>query len=241
MRPSRLGQTAIKPLAKSNRRTIVSACVRHLEILHRSDALAWAVALCLAACAQGYTSITEHTIDPPIEPEAPQFFGEACSLGDRRECACKNRAGMGIQVCTADETSPTKAAYGKECLPCSVLTAHSELDAGGDDAGEHEVDAGESGRENTTGAMSSSMATAGRSSAAGGSGGAGGRAGAGGAAFGGKGGSGGTGGAAGAAGRPGTTSGQCKCNQSCAPIGISACCRDDGSCGCSWAPGAYCL
>jgi hypothetical protein len=27
----------------------------------------------------------------------------------------------------------------------------------------------------------------------------------------------------------------------CVPIGITACCRDDHTCGCTWAPGAYCL
>jgi len=31
------------------------------------------------------------------------------------------------------------------------------------------------------------------------------------------------------------------CKQSCVPIGIINCCRDNGTCGCTWAPGAYCL
>jgi hypothetical protein len=31
------------------------------------------------------------------------------------------------------------------------------------------------------------------------------------------------------------------CKNICIAIGIVSCCRDDGRCGCSWAPGAYCL
>jgi hypothetical protein len=31
------------------------------------------------------------------------------------------------------------------------------------------------------------------------------------------------------------------CTESCVPIGILSCCRDNGTCGCTWAPGAYCL
>jgi hypothetical protein len=31
------------------------------------------------------------------------------------------------------------------------------------------------------------------------------------------------------------------CTQTCFPVGILACCRPVGGCGCTWAPGAYCL
>ncbi|MDB4985147.1 MAG: hypothetical protein JWN04_325 [Myxococcaceae bacterium] len=31
------------------------------------------------------------------------------------------------------------------------------------------------------------------------------------------------------------------CKVSCIPIGILNCCRADNICGCTWAPGAYCL
>ena len=31
------------------------------------------------------------------------------------------------------------------------------------------------------------------------------------------------------------------CNQPCFPIGIIACCNPLGTCGCTWAPGGYCL
>jgi hypothetical protein len=31
------------------------------------------------------------------------------------------------------------------------------------------------------------------------------------------------------------------CTQSCFPVGVLACCSPLGTCGCTWAPGAYCL
>ena len=31
------------------------------------------------------------------------------------------------------------------------------------------------------------------------------------------------------------------CRESCAPVGIFNCCRANGTCGCTWALGAYCL
>lgn len=30
------------------------------------------------------------------------------------------------------------------------------------------------------------------------------------------------------------------CSQPCVPIGLFRCCRPSGTCGCTWAPGAYC-
>jgi len=41
--------------------------------------------------------------------------------------------------------------------------------------------------------------------------------------------------------QPTTTSCSSPCNQPCVPFGILACCRANGTCGCTWAPGAYCL
>lgn len=32
-----------------------------------------------------------------------------------------------------------------------------------------------------------------------------------------------------------------ECRNSCFPVGIAPCCRANRTCGCSWAPGAYCL
>ena len=57
-----------------------------------------------------------------------------------------------------------------------------------------------------------------------------------------SGGSTGTGGAGGS-GSSGGSRGGCTpaCNQSCFPAGVLACCRSNGTCGCTWAPGAYCL
>ena len=52
-------------------------------------------------------------------------------------------------------------------------------------------------------------------------------------------GSGGRGGSGGASGRPGTC--MPACTNTCFPVGILPCCRPIGGCGCTWAPGAYCL
>ena len=52
----------------------------------------------------------------------------------------------------------------------------------------------------------------------------------------------GSGGSAGLSANAPVTGGGCSggCTQSCFPIGIVACCRDSGTCGCTWAPGGYC-
>jgi hypothetical protein len=43
-----------------------------------------------------------------------------------------------------------------------------------------------------------------------------------------------------AAPKPGGCRSAADCTTSCVPIGILNCCRDNGTCGCTWAPGAYC-
>lgn len=40
--------------------------------------------------------------------------------------------------------------------------------------------------------------------------------------------------------KPGSCRSAADCTTSCVPIGILNCCRDNGTCGCTWAPGAYC-
>lgn len=40
--------------------------------------------------------------------------------------------------------------------------------------------------------------------------------------------------------KPGGCKSAADCTSSCVPIGILNCCRDNGTCGCTWAPGAYC-
>jgi hypothetical protein len=40
--------------------------------------------------------------------------------------------------------------------------------------------------------------------------------------------------------KPGSCRSASDCKESCVPIGILNCCRDNGTCGCTWAPGAYC-
>ena len=39
----------------------------------------------------------------------------------------------------------------------------------------------------------------------------------------------------------GTCSKDADCTNVCIANGILPCCRDDKACGCTWAPGAYCL
>jgi hypothetical protein len=45
----------------------------------------------------------------------------------------------------------------------------------------------------------------------------------------------------GRSGRPSGSSCMQECNQVCFPVGILPCCSPLGTCGCTWAPGAYCL
>jgi hypothetical protein len=78
-----------------------------------------------------------------------------------------------------------------------------------------------------------------------------GRGGAGGAGGGGSGGMSGSSGRGGSGGSGGSTpptmprpTGRTcmpACSQSCFPVGVLACCTPLGTCGCTWAPGAYCL
>jgi hypothetical protein len=206
---------------------------------HLSSSLYGLIMLCLAACARGYSAQAEHSIAAPVEAAGPVFLGESCTIGERVACACANGAGMGVRACVANASSPTKGALS-ECLPCSAAPTSNAselaLDAGNrTDDGMHEAGRG------------AAVGGAGRAAGAGGAGrgaGAGAGGGAGGTRSAGAGGrvaqAGSSAGAAGSA-PPATSSGACKCDQLCVPIGILACCRSDGSCGCTWAPGSYCL
>jgi hypothetical protein len=180
------------------------------------------VALLLAGmgCSQGYPASSPDGFTagpPPVATGAPDFMGEACQRGQRTTCACMDGS-EGMKVCTPDPKSPTQASYSA-CLNCPepppILPPAS---------------AGMSGGATAPGPDTDEPGAAGR-------GGAGGRSGASGM---------GASGAAGrsTSGRAGSTGGgrgRCSCTNSCVPIGIAACCRADGSCGCTWAPGAYCL
>jgi hypothetical protein len=185
--------------------------------------------LCAAGCAKGFNAAASA---PPLAsaqeaagvgssgPSAMYTGDECVTVGERVPCVCTDGVGQGIKACAADKNSPTQGTYS-ECTACVAIP--------------------EAGRppivENT-----GRTANAGRA-ARGGAGGTTGAAGTGSTSSSARAGSGGRGSTA-AAGRSGgttTTSGRCNCTQDCFPVGILACCRLDNSCGCSWAPGAYCL
>ena len=224
--------------------------------------------LLLAGCAQGYGSEPQNIIAPPSEPEPPAFTGEACALGERVLCLCEG-GGEGVRACVASDASPTRGALS-ECVSCSsppsagaaartgsMSSAQTTTStaagrgaiAGQSGAGPSAAGRGIAGAGGQSGGGSSSTASAstsaGRAGAAATAGASGARstAGSGGMsiATGGAGGSrAGSGSAAGSGGRS-TTSARCECTQSCFLLGIFPCCRTNGSCGCSWAPGAYCM
>lgn len=184
-----------------------------------------AMALAAFSCAEGYTASTPNSGKagpPPRKAGSADFAGEACERGQRTTCACPDGS-EGMKICTPDPKSPTEASFSP-CLNCPDPNAAPEPVPGAAGATPEPVEG-----------------AAGMSAMSGRSGGASGRAAA----------SSGTGGRGGAGGRMSTTgsgrgstsggSGRCNCTQDCFPVGVLACCRLDNSCGCTWAPGAYCL
>jgi hypothetical protein len=140
------------------------------------------------------------------------FTGESCRMGDNAACTCADGVAQGIKICRYDVNSPTQGSFS-ECQNCMVS-----------------VMAGNPGDVSTSGSGGSSGVSGGSSGVSGGSSGV-------------SGGSSGTG----ASGTGGSTtppsSGGCSspCTQSCFPVGVLPCCTAAGRCGCTWAPGAYCL
>ena len=138
-----------------------------------------------------------------------------CAMGDVADCSCDTPGSTGSKYCMFDATSPTKGSFS-ECQDC--VDPPKQVDSG-----------------TTPGDVS--VIDSGVGQGSGGTGGAGG--------------TGGTGGTTAATGGttaprptpPPTPKIPCPslCIQPCVPFGILACCRDNGTCGCTWAPGAYCL
>ena len=106
-------------------------------------------------------------------------------------------------------------------------------------AGKSSVSGGSGGKggSSSSGAGNAIAGSSGKSGQGGGGG--GGKSGQGGASSG-TGGSSGRGGSSAAAGSGGRSE-RCECRTGCLLIGVFPCCRDNGSCGCTWAPGAYCM
>ncbi|HET6338686.1 MAG TPA: hypothetical protein VFG30_35950 [Polyangiales bacterium] len=180
--------------------------------------------LALAACAEGYASTSPEGMpagDPPVAMGAPDFVGEACERGQRTTCPCPDGS-EGMKLCTPDPKSPTLASFSS-CLSCPEPPPMNPPQPAGMSGGMSSVGPDSDGDSDAAGRGGSG----GRSSTGRGGAGAGGAA--------------GRMSGSGRAGSTGGGSGRCNCTNVCIPVGIAACCRADGSCGCTWAPGAYCL
>jgi hypothetical protein len=224
--------------------------------------VAAALLLLMAAdCAQGFTAQPDAPPAPPPAGAPAPFLGQACTVGERAACSCPSGGGQGMKVCSPDDTSPTKGSFSA-CLLCAEAPtpAGNSGAANGGGASSSMSSAGRSGAAGTgigtvVGAITASAGTGGRAGAAASAanGGASGTStqpagtGGSGAAPAGTGGSGSGGTSAGSragasgGGTGGATGGRCMCTNTCLLIGIAPCCRANGSCGCTWAPGAYCM
>ena len=185
------------------------------------------LALSVASCAEGYPSASKELPGvalPGAGRGSVNFKGEACQRGQEMNCVCPDGVTAGYKLCTPDPESPTQASFSG-CLSCpepepppnpETMPMTPMMPA-----------AGGMGGGGIGAAMGGRMGAAGRGTA-----GSGGR----GTTSGGSSGRGATG-----SGR-GSSGGRCMCaDQACFPVGVIGCCRLDGSCGCTWAPGAYCL
>jgi hypothetical protein len=187
------------------------------------------VLLSAAGCAKGFSASNAAPLTSAQEAAGEgssgpaMYTGDECvTIGERVPCICTDGLGQGIKACAADKTSPTLGTYS-ECTACVAVP-----EAGHPTVAENPGRTPNAGRGSRAGAGgTTSMGAAGTGATSSARAGSGGR---------------GTTAAAGRSGG-GTTmsSGRCNCTQDCFPVGILACCRIDNSCGCSWAPGAYCL
>jgi hypothetical protein len=199
--------------------------------------LATALSLCLGfGCAEGFefSQAAEQLADQPgvvsiggggtsaptsdAGPADPgsTFTGTACEMGQTMDCVCAN-GGMGTQNCRYDANSPTNGSLS-ECSSCSEPPPMSMPDAStpGD-----VMAAGASGTSSGAGGLSGGSGVMATTGGSGGS----------------------TGGAPPPPPPPPASTATCNppCTQVCFPVGILPCCAPGGRCGCTWAPGAYCL
>jgi hypothetical protein len=144
------------------------------------------------------------------------YTGMPCTQGDAPDCDCPT-GGMGTRICRYDAMSPTMGTFA-ECTGCVA--------SGG--AGGNSGDAASGSGGGGSGGRSGSGGSGSGGSGSGGSGGSG---------------SGGSSGAGGSSGTGSSSSGcpASGCTNSCFPAGAFSCCTAFDSCGCTWAPGAYCL
>lgn len=188
--------------------------------------------LCVVSCAKGYEGIAGLRLQaappgsggnasptdtgtagtgPMMTTAPPPPPGEECKQGDTKPCTCPATMTDGTLQCRADKRSSLGGYYATECTRCAAPKP-PEPDPGDVTM----TDAGTAG---------SGGSTAGSGGSAGSSG------------------SGGSGGSSGSGSTRPMRGGTCMpaCTQTCFPVGVLPCCSPLGTCGCTWAPGAYCL
>ncbi len=183
--------------------------------------------------------------EPPTTDDAMSAStGTPCMMGEAVECVCASTGTMGSQTCKFDLSSPTGGSLG-ECERCAEPDPDGGIGMGGCNDGvqsdlETDIDCG--GPDCDTCGLGEGCRVNGDCSA--------------GECFEGActEGDGPTDPTDGsdispppdppeAPPPPPTQTSSCSspCTQPCIPFGILACCRANGTCGCTWAPGAYCL
>ncbi|MDD9966473.1 MAG: hypothetical protein OXR73_09630 [Myxococcales bacterium] len=168
---------------------------------------------------------------PPQEPVG--YMGESCRVGAQVPCECPDGGSSGVKTCVEDEGSPTGGSYGgcQGCAGSGVQEVPVDPNMppctnGVRDGEESDVDCGgvctpcEVGRSCVRGIDCDSLNC--------------------------------EGGTCGEAKDPepvpvtsppagqGGSSCDGPCTNSCFPVGVLPCCTQRGTCGCTWAPGAYC-
>jgi hypothetical protein len=166
----------------------------------------------------GATSSAAGGMGGAAAPKKAPMTGDTCVPGDEPTCTCDSTHTQGIRICVFDPAAGQTMGKFSDCQSCAP--APKARDAGPGDV--TAIGSGTGGKKASTG---------GSGGAAGSTGGSGGLTGSGGTTT-------------GAGGRTGgRLGGTCNppCTQLCFPVGILPCCNALGICGCTWAPGAYCL
>lgn len=208
---------------------------------------------------------------PVVDAGHAIFTGESCTIGDRQACTCPmggsglracvadstSPTGGALSSCLPCDTSESYAAgHGAGGTPATgqSTSAVTQPPAAGKPAASNGGSGG-AGRgggasagastSNAVGKGGSGGSTSSSSSGSAGKASAGGTGGSGGKAAAGSGGSGGRS-SGGTTSSGATSSGSKACSSDCAaqlcfPLGVLGCCKSNGTCGCTWAPGAYCM
>ena len=227
----------------------------HPRLPHHQRCASASVILCacqLLGCADGFRTSPQADImavEPTETAPAPTITDKCAPIGGELLCVCPNGVDTGLRTCQPAAAMPTQGML-TPCLPCDLkpTTSVAAMSSGSGASPQGTAIAGDG----SAGAASRDLATATGAGTGGSSA----------SAAGGSGGSAGSATAAPSAGKPGRTSPGmpfsnpitrmanplapstapgCECTQPCFPFGLIACCRMDSSCGCTWAPGAYCL